>query len=46
MAAVASGLLQAIFFSYFDFTTYEGFYWMGTSIICLGAFTSLLYWPM
>lgn len=37
---------QAVFFSYFDFTPYEGFYWMGATIICLSAVTNLLYWPM
>lgn len=39
-------VLQAVFFSYFDFSAYEGFYWMGTSVVCLSAFTSLLFWPM
>ena len=38
-------VLQAVFFSYFtDLTTYEGFYYMGATIICLGAATALLYW--
>jgi hypothetical protein len=37
---------QAVFFSYFEFSAYEGFYWMGTSVVCLSAFTSLLFWPM
>jgi hypothetical protein len=39
-------VLQAVFFSYFDFSAYEGFYWMGTGVVCLSAFTSLLFWPM
>ncbi|WIA21146.1 hypothetical protein OEZ85_005456 [Tetradesmus obliquus] len=44
--SLGSAVTQAVFFSYFDFSAYEGFYWMGTSVICLSAFTSLLAWPM
>jgi hypothetical protein len=40
-------LSQALFFGFVDLTPYEGFYWMGATIICLGAATCLLlYWPM
>jgi hypothetical protein len=40
-------VVQALFFGFVDLTPYEGFYWMGAAIICLGALTTLLlYWPM
>jgi hypothetical protein len=40
-------LPQALFFGFVDLTPYEGFYWMGATILCLGAATCLLlYWPM
>lgn len=42
-----AAVVQALFFGFVDLTPYEGFYWMGATIICLGALTSLLlYWPM
>lgn len=38
---------QALFFGFVELTPYEGFYWMGITIICLGAVSCmLLYWPM
>eukprot|EP00879_Flechtneria_rotunda_P019127 GHRR01020082.1.p1 GENE.GHRR01020082.1~~GHRR01020082.1.p1 ORF type:complete len:366 (+),score=106.30 GHRR01020082.1:164-1261(+) len=43
---LGSVVTQAMFFSSFGFTRYQGFYWMGTTIICMGAFISVLYWPM
>ncbi|KAF8054878.1 NRT2.2 [Scenedesmus sp. PABB004] len=44
--SLGSAVTQALFFGYADFTPYEGFYWMGTAVICLGAAVALLHWPM
>lgn len=38
-------MLQAIFFGYFGFTTYEGFYWMGIMIMGLSSVLFLCYFP-
>jgi len=38
---------QALFFGFIGLTPYEGFYWMGATVICLAGLTvPLLYWPM
>lgn len=40
-------LLQALFFGVVDLMPYEGFYWMGASVLCLSSVSCiLLYWPM
>lgn len=40
-------LFQALFFGFIGLTPYEGFYWMGATVICLAGLTvPLLYWPM
>ena len=43
----AGFVVQALFFGVVELTPYEGFYWMGAAVICLGALSCLLlYWPM
>lgn len=44
---VGSVVTQALFFGFIGLTPYEGFYWMGATVICLAGLTvPLLYWPM